>query len=144
MRSALLIILLVCSPTIVAQTTLYWSDLEGGISWKERIEKTAYPSFQEATFSDKLTSLEGKKVSLVGFLLVMGGGQSVYLLSKNPMASCFFCGNGGMETVSEISFAQPPSFAMDDLISVTGILRLNMNDPTRCYYLLDEAEAFGF
>jgi len=123
---------LVCSNAIVAQTTLYWSDLEGGISWNERIEKSVYPSFQEATFSEKLNRLDGQKVSLVGFLLVMDGAQSVYLLSKNPMASCFFCGNGGLETVSEISFAQRPSFSMDDLISVTGILRLNTNDSSRC------------
>ena len=135
---------MVCSNAIVAQTTLYWSDLEGGISWNERIEKSAYPSFQEATFSEKLNRLDGQKVSLVGFLLVMDGAQSVYLLSKNPMASCFFCGNGGLETVSEISFAQRPSFSMDDLISVTGILRLNTNDPSRCYYRIEEAEAFGF
>ena len=129
---------------MVAQTNLYWSDLEEGISWKDRTSKTAYPSFQEADFSERLASLEGQKVSLVGFLLVLDGRQSVYLISKNPMASCFFCGNGGMETVSEVSFVQRPSFVMDDLISVTGILRLNRNDPTRCYYLIEEAEAFGF
>ena len=132
---------MVCSNAIVAQTTLYWSDLEGGISWNERIEKSVYPSFQEATFSEKLNRLDGQKVSLVGFLLVMDGAQSVYLLSKNPMASCFFCGNGGLETVSEISFAQRPSFSMDDLISVTGILRLNTNDSSRCYCLLYTSDA---
>ena len=137
------LIFLLFSLQIGAQTVLDWSDLERGISWKKTTSKTKYPGFLEAEFSDKLAALEGKEVSLIGFLLVLDGSQSVYMLSKNPMASCFFCGNGGPETISEISFAQRPSFTMDDLITITGILRLNGDDPTRCYYLIEQAEGFG-
>ena len=138
-----LLIFLLSSFTIGAQTALDWSDLERGISWKKSTSKLKYPGFLEADFSNKLADLEGKEVSLIGFLIVLDGSQSVYMLSKNPMASCFFCGNGGPETISEISFAQNPSFSMDDLITVTGVLRLNRDDPTRCYYLIEQAEGFG-
>lgn len=138
----LLIFFLFCL-CLEAQTALDWSDLEKGIFWKKSTTKLAYPGFLEADFSDKLTDLEGKEVSLIGFLIVFEGSQSVYMLSKNPMASCFFCGNGGPETISEIAFAGKPNFRMDDLITVTGILRLNRDDPMRCYYLIEQAEGFG-
>ena len=126
-----------------AQTALDWSDLERGISWKKSTTKLTYPGFLQADFSNKLTDLEGKQVSLIGFLIVFDGRQPVYMLSKNPMASFFFCGNGGPETISEIAFAEKPPFGMDDLITVTGILRLNRDDPMRCYYMIEQAEGFG-
>ncbi len=138
----LLVLLMFCLGA-EAQTALDWSDLERGIFWTKSTTKLTYPGFLQADFSDKLADLEGKEVSLIGFLIVLDGRQSVYMLSKNPMASCFFCGNGGPETISEIAFAEKPAFGMDDLITVTGILRLNRDDPMRCYYLIEQAEGFG-
>lgn len=143
MKCLALYIFLLFSTAIVAQTPLDWSDFESGISWKKGSEGSTFPGFLEADFSDRLERLEGKEVSLIGFLIVLDGAQSVYMLSKNPMAECFFCGNGGPETISQITFKGKHSFQMDDLISVTGILRLNRKDPTRCYYLIEQAEAFG-
>ena len=128
---------------VEAQTALDWSDFEQGISWKKKTAESTFPGFLEAKFSDKLNDLEGMQVSLIGFLIVFDGNQPIYMLSKNPMASCFFCGNGGPETISEITFAKETSFGMDDLITVTGTLRLNRDDPTRCYYLIEQAEGFG-
>ncbi|MEX0361864.1 MAG: hypothetical protein AB3N10_12860, partial [Allomuricauda sp.] len=75
--------------------------------------------------------------------LVLDGTQSVYLLSKNPMASCFFCGNGGPETIMELEFSEKPSFVMDDLLSVSGLLRLNADNPNQCYYRIEKAIALS-
>ncbi|MEM1257752.1 MAG: hypothetical protein AAGH81_04430 [Bacteroidota bacterium] len=143
MKSLLFFICLLLSNGIQAQAALDWSDFESGISWKKGSEGSTFPGFLEADFSDRLERLEGKEVSLIGFLIVLDGAQSIYMLSKNPMAECFFCGNGGPETISQVIFKGKQSFQMDDLISVTGILRLNRDDPTRCYYLIEQAEAFG-
>lgn len=143
MQKKLLPVFLLFSIGIVGQTPLDWSDMERGITWKEGSSGSTFPGFLEADFSGKLTSLEGKEVSLTGFLLVLDGSQDIFMLSKNPMASCFFCGNGGPETISEVTFSNENKFGMDDLVMVTGILRLNGKDPTRCYYRIEEAEAFG-
>ena len=143
MKGTALLIALLFSLGIAAQTPLDWSDFESGISWKKGSEGSTFPGFLEADFSDRLENLEGKQISIIGFLIVLDGSQSVFMLSKNPMAECFFCGNGGPETISQINFKGENSFQMDDLISVTGILRLNRKDPTRCYYLIEQAEAFG-
>lgn len=143
MRPFALFICLILSTGIIAQAPLDWADFESGISWKKGTEGSTFPGFLEADFSDRLERLEGKEVSIIGFLIVLDGAQSIFMLSKNPMAECFFCGNGGPETISQLIFKGEHSFQMDDLISVTGILRLNRKDPTRCYYLIEQAEAFG-
>lgn len=123
-----------------SQKVLEWTDFERGISWQS---KTNFAVFREAIFSPQLMNLEGKEVIVTGYFLVLDGTQSIYMLSKNPMASCFFCGNGGPETIIELEFTEKPSFKMDDLLSVSGVLRLNRSNPNHCYYRIEEAEAFS-
>ncbi|MEO9512069.1 MAG: hypothetical protein ABJN84_07995 [Flavobacteriaceae bacterium] len=123
-----------------AQEVLEWEDLTNGIFWESKMD---FAIFREASFSNKITSLEGKEVIVMGFFLSLDGNPSTYLLSKNPMASCFFCGNGGPETIIELQFIKKPSYLTDDLLSVSGILRLNRNNPNHCYYRIEKAEALS-
>lgn len=123
-----------------AQEIVDWSDLSAGIYWESNTDITL---FRKATFSSELTDLEGKEIIIVGYFLSLEGMNSIYLLSKNPMASCFFCGNGGPETIMELHFTKKPSFVTDDLLSVSGILRLNRSNPNHCYYRIEEAEALS-
>ncbi|MEL6484260.1 MAG: hypothetical protein AAFU57_14510 [Bacteroidota bacterium] len=126
------------------QKVLSWSDLTQGISWEAPSLENLFPGFQEASFSKDMQGLEGKKVILTGYFLILDSRQSVFLLSKNPMASCFFCGNGGPETVVDLRFEDAPKFDMDDLLSVEGVLRLNEDDPELCYYRIEEANAVRY
>nr|WP_299342669.1 hypothetical protein [Allomuricauda sp.] len=144
MRFFVLIALFWTVTSVTAQTVLDWSDLSEGISWELPSLESMIPGFQKATFSQKMKTLEGKEVTITGYLLVLDGRQSVYLLSKNPMASCFFCGNGGPETVMDLEFTEKPSFVMDELISVKGTFHLNENDPNACYYRIENADALSF
>lgn len=91
-----------------------------------------------------MKALEGQQVIITGYLLVLDAEQSVFLLSKNPMASCFFCGNGGPETVLDLQFPQPPSFEMDEVITVEGTFYLNENNPNASYYKIGNADAISF
>ncbi|UII81301.1 hypothetical protein [Flagellimonas sp. CMM7] len=144
MRFFPLMILLWVGIPASAQTVLDWSDLSEGISWELSSPEAILLDFQKATFSSKMKALDGKQVLITGYLLVLDGKQSVYLLSKNPMASCFFCGNGGPETILDLQFTQKPSFAMDDLLSVEGTFRLNENNPNACYYRIENTIALSF
>lgn len=144
MRLLFLIVFWYCTSSAQEQTLVTWDDLSAGISWGLPTSDAFFPGFQKATFSDSLLALEGKKITLVGYLLVLDGKQSVFLLSKNPMASCFFCGNGGPETVVDLRFSKKPSFAMDELLSVEGTLYLNRNNPNASYFRIDNANAISF
>ena len=143
MRIFLLIILFGVGTQAQGQTVLDWGDLSDGISWVLSSPGDIFAGFQRATFSPELKALEGKQVIITGYLLVLDGKQSVYLLSKNPMASCFFCGNGGPETILDLKFTEKPSFVMDELLSVQGTLHLNGNDPNACYFRIENADAFS-
>ena len=61
------------------------------------------------------------------------------ILSKNPMAACYFCGGSGPESIIEIAFQKPPSFKTDEVIEVEGILKLNNEDVEHCNYILEKA-----
>lgn len=144
MKRYLLIILVLIASVTKAQAVLDWSDLSEGIVFKTALTNTMLPEFRKATFVPDLKILDGKEVSITGYFLLIDTKQAVYLLSKNPMASCFFCGNGGLETVIDLSFEKKPSFEMDDLIIVKGIFRLNGDDPNKSYYRIENADAFSF
>ncbi len=144
MRFFFLLVLWCCLGTVNGQTLITWDDLSEGISWDLASSESIFPGFQKAKFSDRLATLEGKQVTLIGYLLVLDGKQSVFLLSKNPMASCFFCGNGGPETVADLRFEKKPNFAMDELLSVEGTLYLNRNNPNASYFRIENANAISF
>lgn len=143
MRFLVVILLFWIGTAARGQTVLDWSDLSKGISWVLASPEEIFAGFQRATFSPDMIALEGKQVIITGYLLVLDGSQSVYLLSKNPMASCFFCGNGGPETIVDLKFSRQPSFMMDELLSVKGTLFLNENDPNACYYRIENADALS-
>ena len=144
MRFLTFILFLLLSKGLQGQTALHWSDLSAGISWELPSSEMVFAGFQTATFSPEMKALEGNQVVIIGYLLVLDGNQSVFLLSKNPMASCFFCGNGGPETIVDLKFSEKPSFKMDELLSVTGTLYLNENNPNASYYRIENASATSF
>lgn len=144
MRLFLLLILFSTGTHVRSQTVLDWSDLSEGITLERPSKETIFPDFQKASFSDEMKALEGKQVIITGYFLILDDRRSVYLLSQNPMASCFFCGNGGPETVVDLKFDEKPSFVMDELLSVQGILSLNPDNPNACYYKIEKADAISF
>ena len=60
------------------------------------------------------------------------------------MASCFFCGNGGPESVLDLQFAEKTSFKMDELLSVEGTFHMNGTNPNAAYYQIKNANAVSF
>jgi hypothetical protein len=118
-------------------------------SWTE-FAKTKYdPKFNEKlgeyifhpTFSPVLKSLEGKEITVEGFYVPFAPEDGNYIiLSKFPMAQCFFCGGGGPESVAEVNFKKDPGkFHVDDIITVRGKLKLNADDVDHVNFILIDA-----
>jgi hypothetical protein len=100
--------------------------------------------FDKPVFSAAAKSLEGKKITLPGYMVPFNSGLQGkdFMLSSMPLNACFFCGVGGPETVIEVHALSPEKFS-EKPVEVTGILRLNGKDPDAMIYILDNAEIVG-
>jgi hypothetical protein len=125
---------------IFSQTNVSWEDL-AKIEYKEKYFSEYDETFLYPYFSEHLKKLNEKEISVKGYFLNIDPTSEIFILSKNPMASCFFCGVGGPETAVEIVFNKPPEFRTDDIITVTGTLILNKDDIEHFNYILENCSA---
>ena len=141
MKNKILISLisLVCS-TGFSQEVVTWNDLAA-----VKFEKKFFPVYNEfflyPHFSSSVKAIRGKTITITGYFLDIDPEDKIFLLSKGPMSSCFFCGIGGPESAIELHFPSKPPFKMDDVITVTGILELNSEDVDHLNYILNECES---
>nr|WP_299382795.1 hypothetical protein [Allomuricauda sp.] len=121
-----------------AQIELTWKDF-ADVNFEPKYNATYDVNFLMPTFGSTIKSFQGKEVQIKGFFLDIAGNGEVFLVSANPMASCFFCGAAGPETIIEVDFKQKPPFRTDQIIMVTGVLELNADNVDRCNYILNGA-----
>ena len=122
-----------------AQEKLTWEDF-ADVSFEPVYNEKYDVNFLMPKFGEKIQAFQGKKVSIMGYFLDISGSGEVFLVSQNPMASCFFCGAAGPETIVEVDFLEKPPFKTDQIVTVSGILQLNANNVDHCNYILKEAE----
>ncbi|PZV86516.1 hypothetical protein CLV31_102416 [Algoriphagus aquaeductus] len=111
--------------------------------FQERFNKTHGLYFYYPQFSPELLALQGKSVELQGFFIPLDTSPSkTLILSKYPMAECFFCGGAGPETIAVAYLKNPPSrrLKLDQIIKVRGILQLNADDVEEMTFILQNAE----
>jgi hypothetical protein len=100
--------------------------------------------FQKPIFSSATKALEGKKISLPGYMVPFETGLrgTHFMFSSMPLNACFFCGVGGPETVVDVFMKESTNF-YDKPVEITGTLRLNSNNPDKMIYILENAEVIG-
>lgn len=96
-------------------------------------------------FGNNLKKLEGQEVTIKGFFLPVDVTGSVFVVSYNPMKTCFFCTGSGIETIVEINpkadqLSKFKKLKTDNYIELKGKLRLNAKDYQHLVYVLNEAE----
>ena len=93
-------------------------------------------------FDKEILARQGKEMILEGYHLPIDYGRETIVLSKQPYASCFFCGGGvGQETIAEIHFTKKQRrFKADEILKVRGTLKLNDSDFDHFVFILEEAE----
>ena len=92
-------------------------------------------------FESKQKNLDGKEITLTGYMYAFEEAprHMVFMLSYYPVASCYFCGGAGPESVMEVNMKKPVKF-VGYPITLKGTLRLNATDPERLFYILLQAE----
>ncbi len=90
-------------------------------------------------FGPTVKALDGKAVSITGYMIPIDLESGLYALSRYPMSGCFFCGGAGPESVMTLKFTGPPrQFKTDDRRSFSGTLRLNADNPYEMNYILEK------
>ncbi len=130
--------LFVCSCSF-SQQNITWKDLSK-IKFTDKYLLEYDDYFMYPTFSPSVKALEGKQIKIKGYFLDIIAKENTYMLSKGPMASCYFCGQGGPESAIELEFINKENFKTDDIVSITGILELNKDDIEHFNYILKECK----
>lgn len=93
-------------------------------------------------FDEKVKALEGTSIELTGYYLPFDMEKDRIIISKLPYSSCFFCGGGGgPESVAEVVFnAVQRPLRLDEIITVKGILKLNVDDYDHLVFLVEDAK----
>lgn len=137
-KICLVLLLLITSQGLYAQDLLTWEDF-GDVEFAPEYNEKYDVHFLMPTFGDKIKSYNGKEIKVSGYFLDISGTGEIYMVSANPMASCFFCGAAGPESIVEVQFKEVPTFKTDDVVEVSGLLELNRGNVDHCNYILKNA-----
>lgn len=132
------LVLLFSGTSLWAQEELTWKDF-ADVEFKPKYFEQYDAHFLMPAFGEKIKAKTGKKIAIKGYFLDISGSGEIFLVSKNPMAACFFCGGAGPETIIEVAFKEKPSFKTDQVVTVEGVLQLNATNVERCNYILNDA-----
>ena len=135
MKNNIILLCLFGAFQMFSQQNVTWEDLS-----KVTFSEKYFPAYDEPflypDFGTQVQDLDGKKITIQGYFLNLDPEGNIYVLSKNPMASCFFCGMGGPETAIELQFNAKSHFKTDQIVRITGIFKLNKDDLEHCNYIL--------
>lgn len=138
--SVLLITGLLTSFTAVAPAKITWETLRD-VVFQKKWDADQGMFVLLPKFGDKVKAYAGKEVILTGYMIPVDIDANYYVLSANPFAACFFCGQSGPESVASIKFKKlNKRYNTDDRVTIKGKFRLNVDDINELNYILDEAE----
>ncbi len=135
----LAILFLIISHGTFSQEQLTWKDF-ADVKFSNVYSPVYDDIFLKPKFGDGIKSYEGRRIRIKGYFLDFSlEDDEFFLLSKNPRASCFFCGGAGPESVLEVMFSKKPNFKTDQVVEITGVLILNLDDVDHCNYIIKDA-----
>ena len=126
---------------IHAQQNITWAQLTD-VKFTKKYSADLGIELLNASFGESVKALDGKEIIIKGYIIPLDPLGTQYVISRNPMASCFFCGGSGPETVAELRL-HPKSirrYATDELLSFKGTFKLNESNSESLNYVILNAE----
>lgn len=129
--------------SLKAQEFLGWEIL-ADVSFASSYSESFGVEVFTATFGEMVQGLEGQEVVLSGYMIPLDAMGTSYVLSRNPNASCFFCGGAGPETVValQLQAAHVQRYRTDAYLTFKGTLRLHTSNERTLNYVLQQAEPY--
>lgn len=141
-RRYILILALFCFSTAFAQSgSVDGWPLFARVKFTSKLFKKLNEYYLAPFFDQRITAWEGSEITLKGHYIPFDGPKDQIIISKSPLASCFFCGGAGPESVAEaILKSKAPKLKSDQTITVKGKLKLNDKDLNHMNFILVDAE----
>ena len=137
MNKFIYLILFFITNSIFSQTEIDWLKLRD-VYYKLETREDVYGYIQIPYFGMEVEALDNKEVKITGYMLTLSPDEGIFVLSQNPYADCFFCPESAIELRLKPGY---DDFIMDELVTVTGTLRLNREDVSSGVYIMDDAIA---
>ncbi|MFN3918186.1 MAG: DUF3299 domain-containing protein [Flavobacteriales bacterium] len=139
-KSLAILLLISFNTKGIAQTKITWEIMKD-VKFVDKWSKEFESYYSVAQFGNNIKKYDGKEVIIRGYIIPVDIVQDYYVLSANPYASCFFCGQAGPESVLELQMKKNyKGLKMDQILTFKGKLRLNSDDVYQLYYILENAE----
>ncbi|MEP0985455.1 hypothetical protein [Ekhidna sp.] len=141
MKHILGLFILTLSIAATAQFTDSNKNWETMADVKYEKSQDEYGEIYVPKFGDDVQKMNGKMVSLKGFIIPFEGmfEPKHIIISSLPIAACFFCGGSGPETVAEAYLKEEVKYTAKP-VTVTGRLELNDTDYDQLMYILKDAK----
>lgn len=141
LRTGLLsLFLLLITLPVFSQLLVDWETL-AKVPFEKKFSTELDANFWFPAFPDDILALEGQRILMQGYLIVMDVEADFLVLSANPFASCFFCGNAGPESVVELRVRKKgKGLRTDEYVWVSGRLKLNARDVNQMNFILEDAD----
>src|SRR5687768_2402041 len=122
------------------QTESLWKTL-ARITYKKEYDEFLGFKIDKPVFSDQIKALNGKEVTIKGFIIPVEGYKShkEFILSAFPYSMCFFCGGAGPESVMEVMAIEPIEYSAEPVV-IKGKLKLNYDDVNKLMYSMTDAK----
>lgn len=122
---------------------LTWAML-GDVSYELRFSKELQLDINYPVFGRNALKLKGKEFYITGYMIPLNIKAGLYAISKNMYASCFFCGQAGVESVISLKFkTKPRRYKTDEYITIKGTMELNETNVNDFIYILRNTEEFN-
>jgi hypothetical protein len=126
-----------------AQQTVTWSDFSE-ISYEEKLDSSTQVIYMMPIFDTKLKAIDGKAVSITGYLFPVDPASGYYILKADDKPfGCCMSHAGNPNEIIEIRFENIDSKLLEKYanrqITVTGNFELNDNDVMALDLILESA-----
>ena len=140
-RQFILTLSLFLTGYLPAQDLIDWTTL-ADVKFEPVFSEELGISYDEASFGPFISLFSEKEVKIKGYMIPLDGMGVSYVLSRNPNATCFFCGGAGPETVVELELLPSAigKYKLDEYRTFKGILHLNKKNINHLTYVLKNAE----
>jgi hypothetical protein len=127
MRVLLFLLLIGATTLASAQSLVSWNTFAQVKFHRQYSETFGFEvNVKPPEFSKELLALNGKEIKVKGYVIPVDIELGMYMVSANPFANCFFCGNAGPETVVELlPSGKLPRFSTDQIVTFKGVLQIN-------------------